>query len=360
MKLTNTLPFISLLIIATMIIAPFIFAQDAWGGDAWAVTDSSWSGNSFGTSDWSWSGDSFAVNDNSWNSDASAASDSSWAGDSNAVSDSSWAGGSSAGTGSSYTDAGTTSTPTDTTTDTPSIPGANDFGEGPGGVPPGGPLPPPGPFPTNADAIWQYLPDITLYQGAPSGTILQKNVFSKCSDPDDQNLEFTIKSKSSNFELAFFGSDLRIYNLKTAFTGTERITLECSKVPTHFALKVIPRQITPAPATSVGEEGDEVSVRISAIRLQEESMAGEQVPILISFKNNGDKKLEDVKAAVVISELGVRASIGPFDLTKGKSVSKTIYVELPQDVQPGTYTARVTIDSGSLHRVKHRDVDVIA
>lgn len=355
MKITNTLPFISLLLIAAMIFAPFIFAQDAWDGDAWAVTDSSWSGNSWAATDWSWSGDAWAVNDNSWSGDASAVNDNSWSGDSNAVNDNSWSG--SSGAGDSYT--GGTGT-TGSTPDTPSTPATTDFGEGPGGVPPGGPLPQPEPFPTNADAIWQHLPDVTLYQGASSGTILQKDVFSKCSDPDDKNLEFNIATKSNNFELAFFGRDLRIYNLRTSFTGKEAIVLECNKVPSRFILSVIPRQITPVPAPSAGEDGDEFSVFMGAIRLPEESTSGEQVPILISFRNNGDKKLEDVKAAVVISELGVRASVGPFDLTKGKSISKTIYVELPEDTQPGTYSARITIDSGSLHRVKHRDVDVIA
>ncbi|GEM_PF-4153820 len=348
MKKTNTLPFISLLIIAAMITAPLIVA-DAWDSDAWAVTDSSWSGNSFSVFDWSWSGDAWAVDDNSWSGDSFAVDDNSWSGDSFAVDDNSWSGSS---------DYGST-TGMDTTT--PSTPGANDFVEGPGGVPPGGPLPQPEPFPTNADAKWQSLDDTTIYQGATSGTTIQQNIFSKCSDPDDKNLEFKITSKSQNFELAFSGSDLKIYNLKTAFIGKEIITIECNKVPESFALNVIPRQITPTPtATSSSDDGDGISVFIGAIRLPEESTAGEQIPILISFKNSGDKKLENVKAAVVITDLGVRASIGPFDLTKGKSISKTIYVELPEDTQTGTYTARITIDSSSVHRVKHRDVEVIS
>ncbi|VVB81884.1 Uncharacterised protein [uncultured archaeon] len=44
------------------------------------------------------------------------------------------------------------------------------------------------------------------------------------------------------------------------------------------------------------------------------------------------------------------------DLTTGKRASKTMYIELPQDVQPGTYYAQITIDSGSIHRIKYREV----
>ncbi|MCX6708025.1 MAG: hypothetical protein NTW67_00030, partial [Candidatus Woesearchaeota archaeon] len=151
----------------------------------------------------------------------------------------------------------------------------------------------------------------------------------------------------------YIGNNLEIFNLKQTFTGIETITLTCNNVPASFRLTV-----KPDTTTSTSAEEDELSVQISTIRLPEQAIPGEQIPITITFKNNCNEKLEDLNAAVSIQELSIRASVGPMDLSVGKRVSKTIYVELPQDVQPGTYYARITIDSSSLHRVKYREVEI--
>jgi len=69
--------------------------------------------------------------------------------------------------------------------------------------------------------------------------------------------------------------------------------------------------------------------------------------------------LDNVKVAVVIQDLAVRASAGPFDLSVGKRVSRTLNLVLPEDVQEGIYYLRITIHSESLHRVVHRDIEII-
>lgn len=347
----NTLPFISLLLIAAMLTAPFIFAFDgSFGG----YDPGAWEGGSFGGYDsGAWTGGSFG------GYDSGAYGGGSFAG----IDSGAWTGGSNGGsTDTTETDSSDTftdtdsATPSDTSTGSPDDNFGGSFGPGPsdyplpppdGGIPPGGP----GGFPTNVDAVWQQLSDITIPQGSASGTIIQNNIFSKCSDADDANLEFSIKTKSENYDLSYIGNNLEIFNLKQTYTGTETVTLTCNNVPASFKLTVKPAEI----ATS---EEDELSVHISTIRLPEQASSGEQIPITISFKNNGNEKLEDLKAAVSIQELGIRASVGPMDLSVGKRVSKTIYVELPQDVQPGTYYAKITIDSSSLHRVKYREVEI--
>ncbi|MCX6709100.1 MAG: hypothetical protein NTW67_05650, partial [Candidatus Woesearchaeota archaeon] len=186
----NTLPFISLLLIAGMLLVPFISAFDgSFGG----YDPGAWEGGSFGGYDsGAWTGGSFG------GYDSGAFSGGSFGG----IDSGAWTGGSNGGSTDTETSGSTDSsdTFTDGTTDTPSTdtpttsnPDDNfggSFGPGPsdyplppptGGNPPGGP----GGFPTNVDAVWQQLSDITILQGSASGTIIQNNIFAKCSDADD-------------------------------------------------------------------------------------------------------------------------------------------------------------------------------
>jgi len=340
MKTKNKLPFISLLIIATIALTPFIVAID--GGSVGGFDAGGFSGGSVGGFDaGGFSGGSVGGFDASGFNDP--------------------------------VDVGGFDTPVvDTTvvdtsvTDTGSfdsgIPGAFDglppLGPGefpPGGFPPGGP----GGFPTNVDAVWQSLSDVSIQQASTSGTIIQENIFSKCTDVDADSLRFDIVGSSNNFRLAFVNDDLKIFDLDPFFVGTETVTLACNNVAESFLLTVTPFSSSVIP--EMDSETSKLSVHIGSIIITNayDAEAGDIVPVRIAFKNNGDTRLENLKAAVVIQDLNLRASVGPLeDLPIGKKVSRTMYFELPKDVQPGTYYVRITIDSGSVHRVVHREIDV--
>lgn len=380
MKTTKTMPFISLLIISALFLVPIISAFDGGGFGGF--------GSGFDGSGAGGFGSGF---DGSGAGGFGSGFDGGGAGGFGSGFD----GGGLGGTGSGFDGGGAGSGSTGGNFgDTPTSPPGS-FGDGPGGFdgsfptepgpfPPGG-TPPGGPDgtpPSEADAVWQDLSDVKILKGSPDGTILQSDVFSKCSDADDEFLAFEITSQSENFDLDFeyfyevlldengefvikVFADLIIFNLDPAFVGTETITLECNNIPESFNLNVVSPgcpDCPPGPAPAPEDETDDVGVHISSIRIPNayDAMAGDLVPVTISFKNDGDEKLEDLKASVKIQDLNIKASVGPLDLSVGKKISKTIYVELPEDVQPGTYYARITIDSGSVHRVKHRDVDVIA
>ncbi len=333
MKTTRTLPFISLLLIASMFLAPLIFAFD--GGSFGGFDSGASFGGSFGGFD---SGAAFGGSFGGTDSGAPFGGSSESTGESTSGGTS----GTSGGTGGSFD---------------------NPPGFDPTPFPPGGPTPPgDAPFPDNAAAIWQDLPDKTIYQGSSSGTLIQENVFEKCTDPDDDLLYFTIASTSPNFELFFTFDDLRIFGLDPLFIGTETVTLTCNGVPESFLLHVVPKTPGPKDGDDGDGEGDGLSVHIGTIRITnaDDATAGDLVPVIISFKNNGDRELENLKATVIIQELGVRASIGPLDVAVGKTVSRTIYADLPEDVQPGEYDVGIFVNSGSLHRAKYRYVDVIA
>ncbi|RJQ19045.1 hypothetical protein C4580_05705 [Candidatus Woesearchaeota archaeon] len=101
-------------------------------------------------------------------------------------------------------------------------------------------------------------------------------------------------------------------------------------------------------------------VHVNTIAIQDFATAGEMVLVTLNFENSGDIKLEDVKAQISIPELGIRSPrVGPFDLRTGKNVGRTLALEIPEDAAPGNYAVRVTIDSGAVHRIVHRDIEIL-
>ena len=102
-------------------------------------------------------------------------------------------------------------------------------------------------------------------------------------------------------------------------------------------------------------------VRINTIALPEEAYAGDVVIVTLNFENSGDLKLDSAEATISIPELGIRSpTIGPLDLRIKKDVSRSLVLEIPSDAPDGLYTVRVTIDSGSVHRVVHRDIEIVS
>jgi len=369
MKPTKTLPFISMILIATMIAAPFIFAFDGGGFGGFGSGIDGGGAGGFGSA---FDGGGAGGFGSAFDGGGAGGFGSAFDGGGSGGFGSAFDGGGSGGFGSAFDGGGAGSS---SSTGTPG--GSFDSGTGgsfdgggiggfPGGDFPGGPSPGGPGFPGGVDAVWEDLADVTILKGSPSGTIIQEDVFSKCSDPDDDLLFFSIASSSAYFDLAFVSDDLRIFDLEPEFVGTEEVTLTCNGVPESFLLHVVEEICPicppgPGPKPTPGNDED-ISVYIGAIIIPNayDAAAGDLVPVTISFKNNGDKKLENLKVAVAIPSLGVRASVGPMDLNVGKRVSKTVYIELPEDTQPGLYEdVRITMDSGSLHRAKHRTVEVI-
>ncbi|MBI4146170.1 putative Ig domain-containing protein [Candidatus Woesearchaeota archaeon] len=102
------------------------------------------------------------------------------------------------------------------------------------------------------------------------------------------------------------------------------------------------------------------NVHVATIALPDYAQQGETITVTLSFENDGNDKLDDVKAKVTIPELGIRSpSVGPIDIRVHKDVSRTLVLEIPEDAEPGTYTVRVTIDGDSVHRVIHREIEIL-
>ena len=83
---------------------------------------------------------------------------------------------------------------------------------------------------------------------------------------------------------------------------------------------------------------------------------GEDLRTTITLSNIGDKDLEDATITVVVPELGIWKKIGPLDLDKGDKETREVILDMPDDVEPGEYMARIVVSNSKVRRVVHRPI----
>jgi len=251
----------------------------------------------------------------------------------------------------------------------PITPGGGIVGSNP---PSTGPV---GGFPKEADARWiESLPDIEIRKGS-GDVVIQHNVFAKCEDLDDDYLTFAITSDSPFFDLRFRGNgDLVLFDLDSEYVGIQEVVITCNRIPETFLVYVVdpdkpddnpgddPEDPKDDPRRDFPIDDDEpdYEAHIGAVRfpLGDALSPGEALPVTVIFRNDGDRRLDNAKVTAMIPELALRDSVGPFDVTIGDSVSRTLILPLPADIEEGRYYLRISIDSGSVHRTIHRDIMV--
>lgn len=87
---------------------------------------------------------------------------------------------------------------------------------------------------------------------------------------------------------------------------------------------------------------------------------GDDIIVELSLKNSGDINMHNIKIVAAIPELLVAREIGPFDMTKSRSETKTITMPIPDDSELGEYTVIVDIvDNGQLNRRVGRQIEVV-
>lgn len=106
---------------------------------------------------------------------------------------------------------------------------------------------------------------------------------------------------------------------------------------------------------------DSLHIFINQIILHDafEQLPGDQIPMLVTFENDGTKNLENTKVIITIPDLAVRAAVGPFDLHVGSQLTKVLILELPEWVQPGTYPVRFQVYNENRERIVHREIEVV-
>ena len=63
--------------------------------------------------------------------------------------------------------------------------------------------------------------------------------------------------------------------------------------------------------------------------------------------------------SLIIPELGLFRRIGPFTIDGKEQMTKTLFVSLPEYVEPGYYSVRIVVGNDDVKRVKIRDIIVV-
>jgi len=106
---------------------------------------------------------------------------------------------------------------------------------------------------------------------------------------------------------------------------------------------------------------DYEQVSLMRIRLPagEYVRAGETVELSVHMENEGDVDYDDSRMTVTIQDLGIRKTLGPFDLDDGDEVTKTVYLEIPEYAKDGEYVMRIKVGNDDFSRIKHKTIMII-
>jgi hypothetical protein len=119
---------------------------------------------------------------------------------------------------------------------------------------------------------------------------------------------------------------------------------------------------TPTPSPSPSPESDEsLKIFIHNIFMHNpyEELPGDQVALRITFQNTGTHDLENTKVIIMIPDISVRATIGPMDVEAGEKVTSTVLLDLPEEIDEGTYSVRLQVYNEDAQRIVHREIEVI-
>ncbi len=164
-----------------------------------------------------------------------------------------------------------------------------------------------------------------------NGFTLKPSLVSEpCPESLCYNISYNFTTKTLRFNVAHF-TTFRAVGSNTTSSSTESETK-----PKQYRLKV--------PRLWIDKEV---------------ARPGDTVYIGIDVENNGDFDLDGLKVTALIPELGLRRSVGPFDLDDGDAVQRDISLRIPETAAPGEYVVRITYSNGHVKRVKHRFIRVI-
>ncbi|MEK6949203.1 MAG: hypothetical protein AABX34_03210 [Nanoarchaeota archaeon] len=94
---------------------------------------------------------------------------------------------------------------------------------------------------------------------------------------------------------------------------------------------------------------------IGAIRVND--YGDEMLFFHVNVVNDGPKDLDDLRVRVLIYDLGLILQTSNFDLQDGDTDGKFLFLDT-EDIEPGTYLARITASNDEAREVKHRYITV--
>jgi len=95
------------------------------------------------------------------------------------------------------------------------------------------------------------------------------------------------------------------------------------------------------------------------IRYNDYVQAGNLFRLSVNVFNDGSDDMEDVKITAYLFDLEERRTAGPFDVDKGEEVTANLYLDIPENAQPGNYDLRIIASNDDFSHNEHRIVTVI-
>ena len=77
----------------------------------------------------------------------------------------------------------------------------------------------------------------------------------------------------------------------------------------------------------------------------------------VNVVNDGAKDLDDLRVRVLIYDLSIVLQTSNFDLQDGDTDGKFLFLD-KENIEPGTYLARITVSNDDVREVKHRYITI--
>src|SRR3989344_9584245 len=99
---------------------------------------------------------------------------------------------------------------------------------------------------------------------------------------------------------------------------------------------------------------------ITSVMLAPEELSGEDnyTNIFVTIRNESSVRAEDLRAVVMIPELGVVQSTKTVDLAKQKEKTVSLTLSLPDKTPAGTYLVQVLVKNDTLHTTAYRQLTI--
>ena len=99
---------------------------------------------------------------------------------------------------------------------------------------------------------------------------------------------------------------------------------------------------------------------ITSVTLAPEDLLGENnyTNIFVTIRNESSIKAKDLRAVVMIPELGVVQSTKTVDLAKQKEKTVSLTLSLPDKTPAGTYLVQVLVKNDTLHTTAYRQLTI--
>ena len=86
---------------------------------------------------------------------------------------------------------------------------------------------------------------------------------------------------------------------------------------------------------------------------------GDDFWVRIELDNRADRALDDLRATIIVPELGLKFRSVLFDLDKGDEDTVSIDGFIPDYAEPGEYWMQIQVSDGDILRSKWRFFDVV-